>query len=209
MGRTIAIVVSALSAVAVCAEAQAPPKGDRDPLTVQAERLEAATKALQGERRGLSDEPVKAGQTPAAWIQDNGDQFVPRNRAKLDNGRFDKRDAEIWEFDWPDVSQASRYHLVVVHGHNGQFPVINRSDITESRFTYVCDGCYIVNRNGFGWVWKVRAMVGDEWTEWSRERTFDVEPLNTDPPQPKALRPVTAPVGPLPGQPSGASHRRP
>jgi len=32
----------------------------------------------------------------------------------------------------------------------------------------------------FGWIWKVRAKINGSWADWSPERTFDVEPLNTD-----------------------------
>jgi hypothetical protein len=38
----------------------------------------------------------------------------------------------------------------------------------------------MTNENRFDWRWKVRTMVNGAWGPWSTERTFDVEPLDTD-----------------------------
>jgi hypothetical protein len=32
------------------------------------------------------------------------------------------------------------------------------------------------------WYWKVRVYVGGTWHNWSDERVFTVEPVDTDPP---------------------------
>jgi len=61
-------------------------------------------------------------------------------------------------------------------------PVIDRSDLTASYFHREAWGGYVADQNRFGWTWKVRAEVGGIWGAWSEIRTFDVEPVNTDPP---------------------------
>jgi thiol-disulfide isomerase/thioredoxin len=104
----------------------------------------------------------------------------PPEGAVLDNGRFDGSDPEIWDFDWSDVPGATAYHLHVI-GSKAKFPVIDRSDLPESAFHFEGRG-YIAGHNLPGWRWKVRAKLDGQWGAWSAERTFDVEPPDTDPP---------------------------
>ncbi len=40
-----------------------------------------------------------------------------------------------------------------------------------------------VDKNRFGFTWKVRTQINREWGLWSPVRTFDVEPVDTDPPE--------------------------
>lgn len=108
------------------------------------------------------------------------DQFSPAQNEVLDNGRSDSKDPMIWAFDWPDVENATRYHLYV-KGANASIPVINKDDLEESTYLKFTNGV-IYERHRKGWTWKVRAFVDGEWGEWSEVRTFDVEPANTDPP---------------------------
>ncbi len=105
----------------------------------------------------------------------------PEKGAVLDNGRTDRSDDIVWDFDWSDCEGATEYHLYVI-GYNAILPVIDVSNITSSSYQHIRHGSYIIERNRCGWTWKVRARVAGQWTEWSEIRTFDVEPLNADPP---------------------------
>ena len=104
----------------------------------------------------------------------------PEEGAVLDNGRYDRRDDIVWDFDWLDVTGATKYHLYVKHT-GSLYPVIDR-EIYKSSYHEVGEGSYIIDRNRFNWKWKVRAFIDDMWSDWSEVRSFDVEPINTDPP---------------------------
>lgn len=110
----------------------------------------------------------------------------PEEGTVLDNGRTDRLDDVVWDFDWSDCEGASRYHLYVLHP-GATFPLIDDANVPVSYYHDVGAGAYIIEANRFGWTWKVRAMAGGEWGEWSETRTFDVEPVNTDPPLPSSL----------------------
>ena len=81
--------------------------------------------------------------------------------AELDNGRTDKLDDIIWDFDWSDCEGATQYHLFVVH-EGAQFPIIDDSAITSSSYHYVSQGGYIADQNRFNWTWRARAMVNGQ-----------------------------------------------
>ena len=104
----------------------------------------------------------------------------PADGATLDNGRTDRLDDIIWDFDWSDVEGATQYHLYII-GSEATIPVIDSSNITSSSYHHVSHGSYIAEYNRYGWTWKVRAKVDGQWSEWSETWTFDVEPVNTDP----------------------------
>ncbi|NIM90679.1 MAG: PEGA domain-containing protein [Candidatus Aminicenantes bacterium] len=104
----------------------------------------------------------------------------PEDGAVLDNGRYDRRDDIVWDFDWADVVGATKYHLYVKHT-GSLYPAINR-EVYGSSYHEVGEGSYIINRNRFNWKWKVRAFIDGMWSQWSEERSFDVEPIDTDPP---------------------------
>jgi len=110
----------------------------------------------------------------------------PEEGALLDNGRTDRLDDVVWDFDWSDCEGASRYHLYVIHP-GATFPLIDDANVPVSYYRDVGPGSYIIEANRLGWTWRVRALVGSEWGEWSETRTFDVEPVNTDPPAPSSL----------------------
>jgi len=103
----------------------------------------------------------------------------PKSGAVLDNGRSDRRDDIKWRFDWSDYPGATKYQLYVMHV-GSIYPLINVT-VKRSTYRYVSQG-YIEDRNRFNWIWKVRAGTRDSWLNWSEERRFDVERLNTDPP---------------------------
>ncbi len=104
--------------------------------------------------------------------------LFPEPGAIVDNGCSDSCDKIERDFYWTDVPGADRYHIHVM-GANAQNPTIDQfvvdSSFSESKWGYVA------GRNLEGWTWKVRAgsdVTG--WGNWSAERTFDVEDLNTD-----------------------------
>ncbi|MGV0024063.1 hypothetical protein [Phormidesmis priestleyi] len=105
----------------------------------------------------------------------------PTNRAVLDNGCEDASNDVSWTFEWSSpTGDVTRSHLYVI-GPGTNKPVINKSNIRGTSYTEKGVGAYIVNQNRRGWRWKVRALLGGQvWTDWSEEKTFDVEPLNTD-----------------------------
>lgn len=105
---------------------------------------------------------------------------TPAHGATMDNGRADHADYQVWEFSWRPVPHASQYNLYVKNPIV-QMPVINQ--ITQDpHFRKAGYGNYVVNQNRLGWTWKVRAFVGGTWGPWSETRTFDFEPIDTDPP---------------------------
>lgn len=107
--------------------------------------------------------------------------IAPANGAALDNGCENRSNGVTWTFSWTEpILGVTRYHLYVI-GQNAQNPVIDRSDITSTVYTDRSPGSYIAEHNRRGWRWRVRALLNNQfWTDWSEERTFDVEPLNTD-----------------------------
>jgi uncharacterized protein (TIGR02145 family) len=110
----------------------------------------------------------------------------PENNAELDNSctlnGSDISDNISWFFDWNDCAGATRYNLYVI-GRDAIIPAID-IETQSSEYSSFSTGSYIGDLNGdvhrIGWRWRVRAFVNGEWGEWSNERTFDVEPLNTD-----------------------------
>jgi hypothetical protein len=104
----------------------------------------------------------------------------PENGAILDNGRTDFQDGIIWDFDWADYDGATEYYLYV-EKPGVRNPVVNLRGITDSSYRQARTS-YIAGTNRFGWAWKVRAKVDGKWTPWSETRTFDAEPVDTDPP---------------------------
>jgi hypothetical protein len=105
----------------------------------------------------------------------------PAQGALLDNGRKDGKDQRIWKFTWSACQDASEYQLYVKHP-SSENPVINQSGIRDTNYIDR-DNDYVFDQRLTGWTWKVRAKANGEWGPWSTEQTFDVEPVNTDPPE--------------------------
>ena len=142
-----------------------------------------------------------AGTTPAGGIPQ---LLSPAEGEMMDNGCTGHIEDKVWDFDWTDVGSplqvvvtssthgaatcadcftyllpngAIDYHLFVI-GPTALSPVIDRT-VAESFYRYAGTG-YVIDRYTHGWRWKVRARIDGEWMPWSAERTFDVEPLDTD-----------------------------
>lgn len=109
---------------------------------------------------------------------------TPNPGEVLDNGCSDGSNPVHWAFDWTDCPGATAYHLYVKN-HSASIAVIDVNTLVSSDYTFDRLGGYIVDRNRLDWRWKVQAFVNGQWGEWTAERSFDVEPLNTDcPPTP-------------------------
>jgi hypothetical protein len=105
--------------------------------------------------------------------------IAPTEGEVLDNGCSDFSDMITWHFDWSDCVGAENYHLHVI-GSTAIIPAINAPALTSSELTSETPGSYIADVHRFGWKWRVRAKVNGIWGNWTPERTFDVEPLDTD-----------------------------
>ena len=113
----------------------------------------------------------------------------PQPRAVLDNGRRDRSDTCTWEFKWGEVEGAEGYELFVL-GPGARVPLVNR--VVDKPFCRSTSRCYVIERNRRGWTWKVRAIRDGQPLPWSKTRTFDVEPLDTDPPKQKQAKAANA-----------------
>jgi hypothetical protein len=103
--------------------------------------------------------------------------LAPPEGAVLDNGCTDFSNPKTWDFAWTGVAGATAYNLYVI-GANAQNPVIN-STVDGTTYRFVNNG-YVANQNRLGWRAKVRAYVDGVWGAYGPERSFDVEPVNTD-----------------------------
>lgn len=107
--------------------------------------------------------------------------LFPDSSDVLDNGCDPLENDIFWVFGWSEVPNATSYHLYAI-GANALNPVIDNPNIKSTDYIHRSAG-FIIDRNRMGWRWKVRAMVNGEWSNWSEEKVFDVEPLNIDCPQ--------------------------
>ncbi len=117
-------------------------------------------------------EPTPASADPVPVL------LSPANGAVLDNGCLTRTDPIIWEFDWSDVPDATRYHLLVQR-LGASIPVIDVFT-SDSSYRDVSPGAYIIEQNRSGWQWKVEAEVHSVFGRYSETRTFSVEPLGAD-----------------------------
>jgi hypothetical protein len=112
----------------------------------------------------------------------------PEEGALMDNGRTDGRDKIVWDFNWKVEGERSFYRIMV-WGPNSTSYLINLTVPINTRSYHYENGGYIIDNNRHGWKWKIQAETVGFWTDTiaviasSEERSFDVEPVNTDPPQ--------------------------
>jgi hypothetical protein len=101
----------------------------------------------------------------------------PSEGEMLDNGCTDKTDPIVWNFEWSACPASQGYDLYVI-GAIATVPIINdltaNTDYTSERYGYIAE------QNRLEWHWKVRVMQNSVWGEWTPERMFSVEPLDTD-----------------------------
>ena len=103
----------------------------------------------------------------------------PADGAVMDNGCGDRSDSMDWDFEWTAVSGAKKYHLFV-KSSRAPIAAIDDGSIKTIRHEVRKRGAYAGPAAYSGWTWRVRALVGNEWTGWSEERGFSLEPVNTD-----------------------------
>ena len=106
----------------------------------------------------------------------------PINGAVVDNGCFDFSNQSVQDYDWTDVPNATAYNLYVI-GPTAAIPTVNLSTITGSEYRDSDTGW---TGSVVGWRWRVRALVGGVWRDWSSDGIFNFEPPNTDCPPMKA-----------------------
>ena len=100
----------------------------------------------------------------------------PEDGAILDNGSLYLSDGIVWDFDWSDCAGATAYQLYVKEATR-IYPVINNSNLALSSYHHDRPASYIDDLHRHNLTWKVRALVGGQWGEWSETRSFDVEPV--------------------------------
>jgi hypothetical protein len=103
--------------------------------------------------------------------------LAPEEGAKLDNGCTNRQNGIFWEFDWSDCTGAESYEFYL-KPPGAQEP-LDRGGLSSSSYT-VLEDRFVPEESRLGWFWKVRANVNGVWGNWSPERKFDVEPVNTD-----------------------------
>ena len=103
----------------------------------------------------------------------------PKQGAVEDNGCQNRKNGIMRAFEWQEVPGAESYQLVEKHPR-AQNPAIDESNIKTTGYSNWQQGSYVVDGHLTGWTWKVRAKVNGVWSDWSEERTFDVEPPDTD-----------------------------
>ena len=102
----------------------------------------------------------------------------PAAAAVLDNGCLDFSNPIVWDFAWSECPGADAYHLYVIGG-SATIPTIDELGLTTT--TYHSEkAAWIGGAYAHGWRWRVASKQRGVWNDWSAERTFDVEPLNTD-----------------------------
>ena len=108
----------------------------------------------------------------------NSDLVFPDSGAIMDNRNFDVSDALIWYFEWIGYHDVE-YQLYVKH-EDAELPFIDvkTGDFYYTFFTF---RWAIGEENLKGWTWKIRGKFKGNWSTWSEERKFDIEPENTDP----------------------------
>ena len=103
-------------------------------------------------------------------------QLTPEEAAEMDNGCTSQDNGISWEFDWEDCPEAEAYSI---HLDHPSLETPFDRDLTESSFSLLEDRV-IPEESRIGWTWKVRARVNGLWGNYSPDRTFDVERVNTD-----------------------------
>jgi hypothetical protein len=104
-------------------------------------------------------------------------QLSPDEGAKLDSRCANRTNGILWEFDWSDCPGVTSYEFYLKL-RSAQEP-LDREGLTSSSYT-VLEDRFVPEESRFGWFWRVRANTNGVWSGWSPERSFDVEPLNTD-----------------------------
>ncbi|MGH7741152.1 MAG: hypothetical protein ACRENS_03935 [Candidatus Eiseniibacteriota bacterium] len=104
---------------------------------------------------------------------------TPLPAALMDNGCSGRNNPIHWEFDWTDCLESTAYHLHV-QSATASVAIVDDSTLTTSSYVLNLPDSYITSAYLLDWRWRARAFVNGEWGEWTAERSFDVEALDTD-----------------------------
>jgi hypothetical protein len=103
--------------------------------------------------------------------------LLPEADEIMDNGCYPVLNDIDWQFTWKAIPGATSYQIHVMH-EGSLKPVAN--DETTDNFWNNSQQGFILPENTQDWKWKVRAFKDGQWCDWSVERTYTVEPVNTD-----------------------------
>ena len=104
--------------------------------------------------------------------------LTPLEGEALDNGCTNRENGILWEFHWSECTGAEAYHLYVKQ-QSVDSPAVDRASLTSTSFTLL-DNRLIPEEGRFGWFWRVQVQLNGVWSDWTPERSFEVEPVNTD-----------------------------
>jgi hypothetical protein len=131
-----------------------------------------------GKARSSTPTPLSTPSPTAALVPT---PIAPSPGAVVDNACG----ADSWLFDWSDT-QASAYHLQVFAPGGGV--ALDVDDIRASAYTWTLSPA-VRDAERVGWRWRVQAMIGGSWRDWSPETSFDVDVL-----APRVLAPAAGAV---------------
>jgi hypothetical protein len=103
-------------------------------------------------------------------------QLLPEDNAVMDNGCTSQDNGILWDFDWDDCPGADMYSFHLSH------PSLETPfdrDLPVSSFSLLEDRV-LPEETRIGWTWRVRARVNGIWGNYTADRTFDAERVNTD-----------------------------
>jgi hypothetical protein len=99
----------------------------------------------------------------------------PQSGEVMDNGCYNMNNGISWFFEWSECPDATKYRLYVKSSSAISAVIDKEISNTFYSFSSVSNTPILT-----GWAWKVKAYVGGEWREWTEERTFNLEPVDTD-----------------------------
>jgi hypothetical protein len=107
--------------------------------------------------------------------------LTPEEGDRMDNGCPDyPPDPIIWDFSWSSVPSADNYEISFLVNGSERFNQI----VTTPEFNYICyeDSDEIplcqIDIDSENWSWRVRAGSGGTWSDWSDERSLDIEDID-------------------------------
>jgi len=100
----------------------------------------------------------------------------PKPATVMANNCHDWPDSAVWEFEWHSCPGAERYHLQVDQP-DADIPEfeVNASDLSDTSYQMKASSGWVEDAYRFDWSWRVRAMTGGIWGEWSTSREFAVK----------------------------------
>ncbi len=106
-------------------------------------------------------------------------QTSPQPNEEMDNGCRNENNRLRWRFRWTACDSAEEYQIKVRHDDLG---LIHNATTTNLSSTYTHpDGEYFENQSHLsGWEWQVRAKTLGTWGQWTGNRSFNLEEVDSD-----------------------------